>query len=106
MFENSTKNTISNIQKLFPVVDIYIMIQYTTFLSVVLTIFANKPQQAGTAKILNTADPTIVPIPKSPSVTKVPTLLMNNSGLELATAINVAPAMSSFIRNPENTLNI
>lgn len=60
-----------------------------------------RPQHAGTAKMLNTADPTIVPTPISPWVTNVPTLFINSSGLELATAINVAPAMSSFIFSPE-----
>lgn len=63
----------------------------------ILTILENRPQQAGTANMLNTADPTMVPTPRSPSVTKVPTELINNSGLELAVAMKVAPAMSSFI---------
>lgn len=57
--------------------------------------FANNAQHAGTANILNTAEPTIAPTPKSPSVTKVPITLMNNSGLEVAAAITVAPATSS-----------
>lgn len=61
----------------------------------VFTWFANSAQHAGTANILKTAEPTIVPTPKSPSVTKVPMTLMNNSGLELAAAITVAPATSS-----------
>lgn len=47
--------------------------------------------------MLNTADPTIVPTPRSPSVMNVPTIFMNNSGLEVAAAINVAPATSSVI---------
>lgn len=59
------------------------------------TSFANNAQHAGTASMLNTAEPTMVPTPKSPSVTKVPMTLMNNSGLELAAAITVAPATSS-----------
>lgn len=68
--------------------------------------FPNKPQQAGTAKILNTADPTMVPTPRSPCVTNVPTQLINNSGLELAVAINVAPAMSSdMLRATTNLIN-
>lgn len=66
-----------------------------------LTILAKRPQHAGTASTLKTADPTMVPTPKSPSVTKVPTQLMNNSGLELAVAMNVAPATSSFILRPK-----
>lgn len=38
----------------------------------------------------------MVPTPKSPSVINVPTLLTKISALELAVAIKVAPAMSSF----------
>jgi len=52
------------------------------------------PQQAATAKMLNTADPTIVPTPISPSVMKVPITLTNSSGAEVAAAMNVAPATS------------
>jgi len=59
------------------------------------TSLANIAQHAGTASMLNTAEPTMVPTPKSPSVMKVPMTLMNNSGLELAAAITVAPATSS-----------
>lgn len=65
--------------------------------SSIITWPAISPQQAGTAKILNTAEPTMVPTPISPSVMNVATQLMNNSELELATAMNVAPAMSFFI---------
>lgn len=65
----------------------------------VLTIPAPIPQQAGTAKMLNTADPTIVPTPISPSVMKVPIALTNNSGAEVAAAINVAPATSFDIES-------
>lgn len=65
------------------------------------TILANSPQQAGTANMLNTADPTIVPTPKSPCVIKVPTEFINNSGLELAMAMKVAPATSSDRWSPE-----
>jgi len=56
---------------------------------------AKSAQHAGTASMLKTAEPTMVPTPRSPSVTKVPMTLMNNSGLELAAAITVAPATSS-----------
>jgi len=58
------------------------------------TIPAPMPQQAATAKMLNTADPTIVPTPISPSVMKVPITLTNSSGAEVAAAMNVAPATS------------
>ena len=44
--------------------------------------------------VLNIAAPTTVPTPKSDSVINVPMMLMNNSGVEVATAINVAPATS------------
>lgn len=52
------------------------------------------PQHAAIAKILKTALPTIVPIPMSPSVIKVPITFTNNSGADVAAAINVAPATS------------
>ncbi len=55
---------------------------------------ALNPQQAAIAKILNTALPTMVPIPMSPSVMKVPITFTNNSGADVAAAINVAPATS------------
>lgn len=56
-----------------------------------ITCPANKPQHAGTASTLNTADPTTVPTPISLLVINVPTEFINNSGLEVAAAINVAP---------------
>lgn len=46
------------------------------------------------ARMLKTALPTIVPIPISPSVMKVPITFTNNSGADVAAAINVAPATS------------
>lgn len=49
-----------------------------------ITCPAKSPQHAGTASILNTADPTTVPTPMSPFVINVPTQLMNNSGLDVA----------------------
>lgn len=64
---------------------------------------AIKPQHAGTASILKTAEPTIVPTPMSPSVMNVATQLMNSSELDEATAMNVAPAMSFFICISERT---
>lgn len=65
-----------------------------------LTAPAKSAQHAGTAKTLKTADPTTAPTPRSPSVTKVPTQLMNNSGLELAAAMKVAPAISEAMFKP------
>ena len=53
-----------------------------------------RPQAAGTARTLKTAEPTTVPTPKFPLVTNVPTKLINNSGLLVAAAIKVAPAIS------------
>lgn len=67
------------------------------------TLPAKSPQHAGTASTLKTADPTIAPTPKSLFVIKVPTQLINNSGLEAAAAINVAPTTSSFKLKPEWT---
>lgn len=64
-----------------------------------ITMLAPMPQQAATARILKTAEPTIVPIPMSPSVINVPITLTNNSGLLVAPAINVAPQMSLDIFN-------
>ena len=52
------------------------------------------PQQAATARMLKTADPTIVPIPMSPSVINVPMTFTKSSGADVAAAINVAPATS------------
>lgn len=62
------------------------------------------PQHAATARILNTAEPTIVPTPMSPSVMKVPITLTKSSGAEVAAAINVAPATSADIFSAE-TIN-
>lgn len=61
---------------------------------------------AGMAKMLNTADPTIVASPTSPSVTKVPTQLTINSGDDVAMAIIVAPATSSSMLSSEKFLNL
>lgn len=63
---------------------------------------AKSPQQAGTARILKTADPTMAPTPRSLFVMNVPTELINNSGLDAAAAINVAPTTSSFKLKPAN----
>lgn len=65
------------------------------------TIPAPMPQQAGTARMLNTAEPTIVPTPMSPSVMNVPMAFTNNSGADVAAAINVAPATSFDIESAE-----
>lgn len=61
------------------------------------------PQQAATARMLNTAEPTIVPTPMSPSVMKVPMTLTKSSGAEVAAAIKVAPATSADIFKAETT---
>lgn len=57
------------------------------------------PQQAATARILKTAEPTMVPTPMSPSVMKVPITFTNSSGAEVAAAMNVAPATSFVMFN-------
>lgn len=62
-----------------------------------LTNPVKRPQQAGAAKILNAAEPTIVPTPMSPCVINVPTILMKSSGEEVPTAIIVAPATSGLM---------
>lgn len=55
---------------------------------------APMPQQAATARMLKTAEPTMVPMPMSPSVMNVPMQLTNSSGADVAAAMNVAPATS------------
>ncbi len=57
------------------------------------------PIQVPTASTLKTADPTIVPTPRSPFVTKVPITFVNNSGADVLIAMNVAPATFGAIRN-------
>lgn len=59
-----------------------------------LTVVAARPPQAATPRVLKTADPTTVPIPKSDSVRNVPMTFTNSSGADVANAINVAPATS------------
>ena len=55
--------------------------------------YATNPQTAGIAIRLNTAEPTIVPIPISEPA-KTPITEVNNSGADVPIAKNVAPAMS------------
>ena len=50
-----------------------------------------------TKRMLNTADPTIVPMPTSLNAIKTPIMEVNNSGAEPPAAIKVAPATSSDI---------
>ena len=52
----------------------------------------NKPQTAMTPKMLKTALPTIVPIPRSLSVTKVPMMLVKNSG-------ELVPKLRKYCKN-------
>lgn len=59
-----------------------------------------RPQQAGTAKTLKRADPTIVLTPISPPVTNVPTKFINSSGLETMAAIIVAAITSASSLKP------
>lgn len=55
--------------------------------------YATNPQTPGIASRLNTAEPTIVPIPIS-EPTKTPIIEVNNSGADVPIAKKVAPAMS------------
>lgn len=66
----------------------------------------NNPQHAGTAKILKTADPTIVPIPRLFFVTNVPITLIKSSGDDVDAAIIVAPATSLRILNSRIKKNV
>lgn len=64
---------------------------------------AKNPQHADTAKMLKMAEPTIVPILiLFPSVKKVPTHVIQNSGDEVAIVIKVAAANSCFMLNSKN----
>lgn len=71
-----------------------------------LTMPAPMPQQAATASMLNTAEPTMVPTPMSPSVINVPITLTKSSGADVAAAINVAPATSLDILSAEGDREI
>ncbi len=62
-----------------------------------------RPQTAITPKILNTALPKIVPIPRSLSVTKVPMMFAKNSG-ELVPANHISPMKSKEFANHEISL--
>lgn len=53
--------------------------------------------------MLKIAEPTIVPILMLPSVIKVPTHVMQNSGEEVAIVIKVADANSCFILSSKKT---
>lgn len=61
---------------------------------VALTLLAVRPPRAATPRVLNIDDPTTVPIPISDSVMKVPIILTNSSGADVAIAIKVAAATS------------
>ena len=65
----------------------------------VVTVFRNLPM---TKRILNTADPTIVPIPTSLNAMKTPIMDVNNSGADPPAAMKVAPATSS--ETPKNSI--
>lgn len=67
---------------------------------------APMPQQAATASMLNTAEPTMVPTPMSPSVMNVPITLTNSSGADVAAAMNVAPATSFDILSADGNQSI
>ena len=55
---------------------------------------ANMPHTEMTPKMLKTALPTMVPMPRSVWVTKVPMMLVKNSGDDVPAAMKVAPATS------------
>jgi hypothetical protein len=58
------------------------------------TLEAARPIHAATPNVLNTAEPTTVPTPRSDSVMNVPIILTKSSGDDVATAMKVAPATS------------
>jgi hypothetical protein len=58
------------------------------------TLGAARPIHAATPSVLNTAEPTTVPTPRSDSVMKVAMMLTKSSGDDVAIAMKVAPATS------------
>ena len=59
--------------------------------------FAANAHAAITNKMLNTAEPTMVPIPTSLLAINTPMTEVNNSGAEPPAAIKVAPATSGLM---------
>lgn len=51
-------------------------------------------QRPITNRMLNTAEPTMVPVPTSPLAMNTPRMAVNSSGADDPAAINVAPATS------------
>lgn len=82
------------------VTNIVVQIQIT----INITLEAARPRHAATPSILNTAEPTIVPTPRSDSVMNVPMTLIKSSGDDVAIAMNVAPATSSESFRSVNTI--
>lgn len=72
----------------------------------ILTMPAPIPQQAATARMLKTAEPTMVPTPISPSVMNVPITLTKSSGAEVAAAMKVAPATSADMFSAAKYINL
>jgi hypothetical protein len=77
---------------------------FSDLVTIGITLVAARPRHAATPSILNTAEPTIVPTPMSDSVMNVPTILIKNSGDDVAIAMNVAPATSSERFRSVNTI--
>lgn len=61
------------------------------------TCVAANPAMPATPRVLHIWLPTIVPIPRSDSVIKVPITFIDISGIDVAEAINVAAATSGVI---------
>ncbi len=59
--------------------------------------FAANAHAAMTNRMLNTADPTMVPMPTSFFAKKMPMIEVNSSGAEPPAAMNVAPATSGVM---------
>jgi hypothetical protein len=63
-------------------------------MTVDLTFDAARPKHVATPSVLFIAEPTIVPTPRSDSVMNVAMILIQSSGVDVAIAMNVAPATS------------
>lgn len=64
----------------------------------ILTAFVAKPASPATPRVLNSSEPMTVPKPMSESAIKVLIVLVKNSGIVEAIAINVAAATSCKVR--------
>ena len=60
------------------------------------TVFEKRAHIPMTKRMLNTADPTMVPIPTSLKAMNTPMIEVNSSGADPPAAINVAPKRTKY----------